>query len=76
MQERSQSAPKRRHQFTVRLSGEAVAIAEEIAGRHGLRSRAQAIEYALRATGRAEGVAADLGESGETVDEHHTTGEH
>ncbi|MCB0216256.1 MAG: hypothetical protein H6648_08840 [Caldilineae bacterium] len=42
--------------MSVSLSAVAVAIAQALAKRHGLRSRAQAIEYALRATGRAEGI--------------------
>lgn len=56
MSDRSRSAPRRSQQFTVRLSRLATAIADRLAQRHGLMSRAAAIEYALRKAGRDEGI--------------------
>jgi hypothetical protein len=59
MKARSQNAPtppQRDLQFTVRLSLQATTIADALANRHGLRSRAAAIEYALRKVGRKEGI--------------------
>lgn len=55
----SRARPAPRKQISVRLTRRAIAIARALAERHGFTGRAQAIEYALRAVGRAEGVSDD-----------------